>query len=273
MSSAATPWEQVRVHVSRTGFRVVAQPGGDDVWWTLTSAVVDTRIAPEMHPARSGEPSARFCGEKGRAYFLAQEQVAKNAAILNSWKFENHLGGSETVVDFGCGNGALLARLPAARRLGVEVNEPARAQAQDRGIEMFSSASDLPDTLADVVISNHALEHVLYPMTELRELLRALKPGGRLVLWLPLDDWRAQRTPRSGDKDNHLYGWTPLLLGNLLLEAGFDLKEIRVVTSAWRQGYVAASRYLPPALYRALTWATAIGLRRRQLYALAAKPR
>lgn len=227
------------------------------------------RSAPVAVHQQAGEPSARFLREKGAAYFRLQDQLAERSALLNLWKFERHVRSGDTVVDFGCGTGALLAKLEAGRRMGVEVNEPARARAQERGLEMFAAASELPDAVADLVISNHALEHALHPLLELRELRRALKPGGQVVLWLPLDDWRAQKSARGNDKDNHLYGWTPLLLGNLLAEAGYHVETARVATTAWRHNYVAARRLLPAQAYRALTFLTAVGLRRRQLHAVA----
>jgi SAM-dependent methyltransferase len=220
----------------------------------------------------AGEPSTRFQGERAAEYFRPQERDIEAAALLDVWKFEPHVQESDTVIDLGCATGALLARLPARRRIGVEVNHLALARAKARGLEVVASSAELPSGVADVVISNHVLEHTLHPIVELRELWRALKPGGRLVLWLPLDDWRVERQPRVEDRDNHLYGWTPLLLGNLLLEAGFRVEQVRIVTSAWRPSYVTAQRRLPRAAYAALTFLTAAVLHRRQLCALATKP-
>jgi SAM-dependent methyltransferase len=225
-----------------------------------------------MRAAWVGKPSLRFQGQRGAAYFARQNRLAERGAELNLWKFKNHLEPTDTVVDFGCGTGALLQRVPGDHKIGVEVNELARQKARERGIETYAAANDLPDETADVVISNHALEHTLDPLAELRELHRALKPGGTLILWLPLDDWRSQRRLRPDDPDNHLYTWTPRLLGNLLREAAFELRTVRVETTAWRHNYVRFSRSLPPRLYRALTYLTAVVLRRRQLCAVARKP-
>lgn len=219
----------------------------------------------------AGEPSTRFRGEKGARYFDPQDRDIEAAARLDRWKFDAYVHDEDTVVDFGCATGALLATLPGQRKIGVEVNEPALARARSRGFDVVSSSAELPSNIADVVISNHALEHTLHPMLELRELWRALKPGGRLVLWLPLDDWRVQRSPRDDDSDQHLYTWTPLLLGNLLAEARFRVETARVVASAWRPNYVPAQERLPKPVYGALTFFTAWALRRRQLHALATK--
>lgn len=214
----------------------------------------------------------RFRGNQGAEYFDLQNRLAEAGAELDLWKFQNHVGPDDTVVDFGCGPGTLLQRLPGARKIGVEVNEPAREQARDRGLETLMSSSELSDEVADVVISNHALEHTLHPLAELRELWRSLKSRGKLVLWLPLDDWRSQRRRKNEpDKDHHLYTWRPLLLGNLLTEAGFEIETIGIATTAWRHSYVQLSGSLPARLYSGLTFLTAVGLRRRQLYAVARK--
>jgi SAM-dependent methyltransferase len=220
-----------------------------------------------------GEASRRFDAEGGAEYFAAQREIAEIAAELDAWKFESHLNATDAVIDFGCGTGALLDRLPGARKIGVEVNGLARQEAHQRGLETYASASDVPDQVANAVISNHALEHTRQPLAELHELRRILKPGGRLFLWLPIDDWRAQRRPSLGlDKDHHLYTWTPLLLANLLREVDYHVGTVRVVTSAWRYNYLRPARRLSPVAYRGLTFLTAVALRRRQLCAIARKP-
>ncbi len=216
--------------------------------------------------------SGHYLGARGADYFRWQGRVGEVGAVLNRWKFESQISPEHVVVDFGCGGGSLLAGFEARRRIGVEVGDAARAAAAARGIETVASAAELESESADVVISNHALEHTLDPLAELQELRRALRPGGRLVLWLPLDDWRSEREPDPDDANHHLYAWTPLLLGNLLNEAGFEVRECRVVASAWLTWYTRPSWLLSRPLYRALTWATAVLLRRRQLTAVAVRP-
>jgi SAM-dependent methyltransferase len=208
-----------------------------------------------------------YTGDAGDAYLEYQADAGELGARLDRWKFEPHVKGGDTVVDFGCGSGGLLAALPAARRIGIEVNEPAAAAARRRGIEVVCSTSELNDGIADVVISNHALEHTIVPFYELCDLHRILKPGGRFVLWLPLDDWRAQRTAAQ-DPDHHLYTWTPLLLRNLLAEASFDVRDCRVVAHAWPPMTALVSR-LPGRAFDLAAFAWSIARKRRQLMAVA----
>ena len=132
--------------------------------------------------------------------------MGRAGATLNRWKFAEHVDPTKVVVDFGCGGGWLLARLPAARRIGVEPIEGARDVAAAQGLDVVRSAAELAAT-ADAVISNHALQHTTAPLQELKELRRALRPGGRIVLWLPLEDWRVERRPKP-NPGHHLYTWT-----------------------------------------------------------------
>jgi len=139
---------------------------------------------------------------------------------------------------------------------------------------VIEGAGELPESGADVVISNHALEHTMNPARELGEILRVLREEGTFVLWLPLDDWRAQREPADGDdRDHHLYTWTPRLLANLLREAGFELRECRVVAHAWPTNrYATLHRVLPAPLFELAARAWSRLRRRRQLMALALRP-
>jgi SAM-dependent methyltransferase len=212
-----------------------------------------------------------YRGQLGARYFAWQGKGGELTAQIDRTKFEEWTNPDTVVVDFGCGAGHLLELLPARRRLGVEPNEAARRAAHERGLDVVSSTSEVPDGLADVVISNHALEHTLAPWEELCELRRVLKPRGRLILWLPLDDWRTQRR-LAPDDNHHVYAWTPLLLRNLLDEAGFDVERIRVVTHAWPQFHEQLFRMLPRSAFDAVASLWAFGTRHRQLMAVASRP-
>jgi SAM-dependent methyltransferase len=213
-----------------------------------------------------------YKGELGAQYYAWQHKGAELGAELERPKFAPYVGPRHTVVDFGCGGGFVLAGLDAGERIGIEVNDAARAAANGRGVRAVASAAELPDGCADVVISNHALEHTLAPVAELRELHRLLKPGGRLVLWLPLDDWRRERRPDPADINHHLYTWTPQLLANLLDEARFEVIETRVVTYAWPQLHDRLYRLLPRRAFDAVCVAWSFVRHRRQVMAVA-RPR
>jgi FkbM family methyltransferase len=228
----------------------------------------ERRVGDPQEVSRS---SAHYEGQRGAEYFRWQNRVGEIGADLNLWKFVDHVSPEQTVVDFGCGNGALLARLKARRKIGVEVNPVAHEAAFFRGVEVVRTADEIPPMTADVVISNHALEHTLNPLAELQSLYNALKPGGVIVLWLPLDDWRSQRHYRE-ERNHHLFAWTPLSLGHLLDEAGFDDIQTRVVTKAWLMFFGSFSRVLPYRVYSLITVVTAAVTRRRQLFAKARRP-
>jgi SAM-dependent methyltransferase len=217
--------------------------------------------------APSERVGRHYSGERGEAYLTYQRRYGELGAELNRFKFEPHVRPTDAVLDFGCGIGVLLERLDAADKTGVEVSDLARRAARERGLRVVASTGELADASADVVISNHALEHVLSPLEELRELRRVLRTAGKLVVWLPIDDWRAQRRPRA-DPNHHLYTWTPLLLSNLLEEAGFEVRECRVVTHAWPP-FTSALARLPRPIFDVIAGIWAFLRRRRQLMAVA----
>ena len=51
----------------------------------------------------------------------------------------------------------------------------------------------------------------------------------------PFDDWRLNRrfSVDAEDPNHHLYTWSPLLIRNLLLEAGYEVLEARIVRFTW----------------------------------------
>lgn len=212
-----------------------------------------------------------YAGVKGEEYYAWQHRTADFGARLNARKFAKHIRPGDTVVDFGCGGGFLLEQLPGAAKIGIEPNPAAREAGRQRGVDIVANPSEVGSESADIVISNHALEHTLAPIDELRELIRILKSSGRLILWLPLDDWRRQRRADPDDVNHHLYTWTPQLIHNLLVEAGFDVQETRVVTHAWPPKVMLLSR-LPEGVFDQLARVWSVIDRRRQVEAIAVKP-
>lgn len=84
-------------------------------------------------------------------------------------------------------------------------------------------------------MSNHVLEHVVNVVETIGELKKRLKRGGKIILILPLDDWREKNNRKwsADDPNHHLQTWTPLLIGNTLHEAGFKPLQCEVLTHAW----------------------------------------
>ena len=172
-------------------------------------------------------------------YFHWQRTIGEFGGVANSFKFKKSIRRGDTVVDFGCGGGFLLKNLDCAVRLGIEVNKSAHRQIIENGVLPFSSASQIIDQRGtesvDVIISNHALEHTLDPLGEIKSLLPLLKTGGKIHFVVPCD--KASLKWKSGDRNFHLYSWSPMNLGNLITEAGFEVMATNHLVHKWPPRY------------------------------------
>lgn len=207
-----------------------------------------------MDSARDTEAKARvsrrYEGERASAYYQDfQRPSARRGVSLLEGVFGPHVHRDDRLVDFGCGGGWLIERLDVAEKVGIEVNPVARADALGRGLDVRADLGEVPDAFADVVISNHALEHTLEPYAALGEIRRVLRPGGRLVLVLPVGDWRAERRVERDDVNGHMFSWTSQNIYNLLTEVGFDQVRPEVISEAWPPKADVLARV--PPLYRA----------------------
>lgn len=210
-----------------------------------------------------------YSGDRGDAYSQWQTTATRGLGRLVAPKFIPYIARDATVLDFGCGSGENIAQVPCASRSGVEPNPASRAYLEERGIKGYSSLSEVSDGTFDVVMSHHALEHCLTPYTELQGMRRVLKSNGRLVLILPIDDWRNQRRFDPKDINHHLFTWTPLLIGNLVQEAGFRLVEVKVLNYQWPPKVRFLSNHVPRPLFNALCWAWSIAFRMREMRVIA----
>lgn len=116
-----------------------------------------------------------------------------------------------------------MSSIVCREKAGIEVNPTARANACSLGLKVYEKTADVPDGWADLIISNSALEHALHPLMELQRLHPKLKEGGLAVFVVPCELPSHEYFPN--DRDHHLYSWSPMSLGNLFTEAGFNVEQ------------------------------------------------
>jgi SAM-dependent methyltransferase len=170
-----------------------------------------------------------------RRYFDWQKGIGEFGGIANLFKFENEISQPDTVLDFGCGGGYLLNNITCKRKMGIEINESAREEAQKNGVEAYESFNNLEDSYIDIIISNHALEHVTSPFETLKSLYPKLRSGGKIIFVVPHQDTNEEYDPN--DPNNHLYTWNQQTLGNLFRHAGYKILKVEAIQHQWPPNY------------------------------------
>ena len=141
------------------------------------------------------------------------------------------------LLDIGCGGGRFMNRM---KRLGWEVegidfDAKATGKITARyGMKTYTGdlvASRLPAEYFDAITLSHTIEHLFDPEKILRECMRILKPGGKLVVVTPNVEsvgaalfgpfWRGWEPPR------HLHLFSVKSLKRFLSRTGFDVAEMR----------------------------------------------
>lgn len=159
-------------------------------------------------------------------YFSEQKSTSiENAEVIKEY-FQSHISCDDKVLDFGCGGGFLLASISCKLRYGFDINDVALNAAQSNGLITVNNLNDIDNSSLDVIISNSAIEHTKTPYEDLCTLRNKLKTGGKAVFRVPHETlgWKY----KSGDWNYHLFTWSPMSLGNLFNEAGFNVVEVKI---------------------------------------------
>ncbi|MGC9268552.1 methyltransferase domain-containing protein [Acidiphilium sp.] len=154
---------------------------------------------------------------------------------------------ARTVIDIGCGGGALgaayLRRNPRARMLGVDVDVDSVAMAQTRlteaamcDVQTEALPFDLPDGI-DCLVYGDVLEHLSDPWTVLIRHVEQLNPDGSVIVCFPnVEHWSIAYRLLKGNFDyddaglldrTHLRWFTPRTMAATLERAGLSLCDVR----------------------------------------------
>lgn len=220
---------------------------------------------------RELQVSDRYKGSAGAHYVdVRQKDHSHIGYALDFAYFKPFIKPTDLVLDFGCGNGGMSRLMaPYVRRVeGVEVNPSAAEIARSWGLTVYSSLDALADApLYDVVVSNHVLEHIRDVPSTLEHLRMRIKKNGLILIKLPMEDWRSADSRRwsRDDIDHHLQTWTPKLIANVMYESGFEVHDIRIITSAWHPKLFLLARLGVGSI---ACWALAVAKKRRQLFVI-----
>jgi len=181
-----------------------------------------------------------FSHHYNKDYFAWQDPIGEFGALANKAKFIEYIRKDDHVLDFGCGGGYLLKEINCKEKIGIEVNPSAREVAEGLDIKVVDSVDKVDDDWADVIISNNALEHTLQPLNELKVLHLKLKSSGLIVFIVPCES--IKYAYKAGDINHHLYSWSPMCIGNLFTEAGFDVLVVKPYIHKWPPYYRKLAR-------------------------------
>jgi SAM-dependent methyltransferase len=155
------------------------------------------------------------------------------------------------ILDVGCGTGANLLMLSQfGDAEGVDISEDALAFCRERGLEKvkLGAGEALPydDGAFDLVTGLDVVEHMDDDLAGLREMRRVLRPGGRVLLFVPtfMFLWGVQ-----DDVSNHRRRYRLPELRRVLEQAGLEIE---------RMTYANITFFLPILLMRKLMRLTGI---------------
>jgi len=155
------------------------------------------------------------------------------------------------ILDVGCGTGANLLMLSKfGDAEGVDLSEDALAFCRERGLEnvKLGAAEKLPydDGTFDLVTALDVVEHLDDDLGGLSEMRRVLRPGGRVLLFVPtfMFLWGLQ-----DDVSNHRRRYRMPELRSVLEQAGFEVE---------RTTYANITFFLPILLARKMMRLTGI---------------
>jgi SAM-dependent methyltransferase len=97
----------------------------------------------------------------------------------------------DAILDVGVGLARILSRFPGLRRFGMDISWGYLKEARSKGVEVcFSRIEDMPyrPSTFDLLVCTDVLEHVLDLNLCCQKLIDVLKPGGVMIVRVPVHE-------------------------------------------------------------------------------------
>lgn len=126
------------------------------------------------------------------------------------------------ILDYGSGAGQCIKLLRNVTC--YDNNKEVIKYGKKKGIEILGDLDLIKDEDFDIVFCSFCLEHCLEPRTELKNMYKKLKKGGKLILVIGIN-----RKKNGFCNYGYYYQWTFNALNSLLINIGFEVKENKLV--------------------------------------------
>ncbi|MBI5961594.1 MAG: class I SAM-dependent methyltransferase [Chloroflexi bacterium] len=149
---------------------------------------------------------------RGEPSYVWRDGQERRLRMIGHW---TTLGGA-VFLEAGCGVGAYSSQVRRRFSLSVEAFdvefERVKAASEDTPHALVAAAEALPycSNRFDIILSNEVIEHVLDDRRAAAEMVRVLKPGGRIVLFCP-NRWYPVEQHGHYWKGEYHFGNTPLI--------------------------------------------------------------
>ncbi len=177
-------------------------------------------------------PDYDYSKEFGSTYHGARRLSPKLETWISKVRAEKigpHIRPTDRVLEYGVGFGWNLAEIPCAEKVGFDLTPALKGSSEAKGIRFVNDEACLQPSGFDVVLCHHVLEHVPHPKDCLERLQLFLRPGGRLLLFVPFERETKYRHFSLSDRAHHLYSWTPRSLRTLASLAHTTVHSLEVL--------------------------------------------
>ena len=170
--------------------------------------------------------------------FTSHAYLLRHALLKGVTKYAPQMKGGQ-LLDVGCGSKPYKSLFNVTRYVGIDIENPAHPHANEQ-VDLFYDGLRLPsvDGYFDHVLMTEVFEHVFNPTELLKEINRALKPGGLFLLTVPFCISEHEAPVDFGR-------YTCFGLSHILRENGFEVVALEKIGDSFQaiscliQAYIA----------------------------------